>query len=67
MCVVGGELVRSLLECHLVVSVEPAVIPVLPGDGVPFLPHPGKQARLQLTPHRIEPKSGTVYLEYVPA
>jgi dihydrofolate reductase len=59
----GGELFRSLLELGLVDTVEPAIIPVLVGGGVPFLPNPAIQTRLALTGHRVFP-SGIVWLEY---
>lgn len=59
----GGELFRSLLERNLVDTVEPAIIPVLVGDGVPFLPSPAVLRRLKLTGHRVFP-SGIVWLEY---
>jgi dihydrofolate reductase len=60
----GGELFRTLLEAGLVDTVEPAVIPVLLGDGVPMLPSPAPRARLTLSNHRLYPKSGIVLLEY---
>jgi dihydrofolate reductase len=59
----GGELFRSLLDLDLVDTVEPAVIPVLVGGGVPFLPSPAVLKNLTLTNHRIYP-SGIVWLEY---
>lgn len=59
----GGELFRSLLELGFVDTVEPAIIPVLVGGGVPFLPSPAVQRRLALTGHRVYP-SGIVGLEY---
>ena len=34
----GGELFRTLLEAGLVDTVEPAVVPVLLGEGIPMLP-----------------------------
>jgi dihydrofolate reductase len=40
----GGELVRLLLEAGLVDTVEPAVVPVLLGGGVPMLPTPAAPA-----------------------
>jgi dihydrofolate reductase len=60
----GGELFRSLLELDCVDTVEPAIIPVILGGGVPMLPSPGVQRRLRLTGHRVYPKSGIVLLEY---
>ncbi len=62
----GGKLFHSLLELELVDSVEVSVIPVLLGGGLPLLPHPSKYGKLQLTNHRVYPKTGTVALEYVP-
>jgi dihydrofolate reductase len=59
----GGELFRSLLELDCVDTVEPAVIPVLLGGGLPLLPAPAVQRRLSLTGHRIY-KSGIARLEY---
>jgi len=59
----GGELFRSLLDLGYVDSVEPAVIPILLGGGVPMLPSPAIRKRLSLTGHRIYP-SGIALLEY---
>jgi dihydrofolate reductase len=59
----GGELFRSLLAEGCVDSVEPAVIPVLLGGGIPLLPSPAVQRSLELTGHRVF-KSGIVLLEY---
>lgn len=60
----GGELFRTLLEAGLVDTVEPAVVPVLLGDGIPMLPAPAARRTLSLTGHRLYPKSGIVALEY---
>jgi dihydrofolate reductase len=60
----GGELFRTLLAADLVDTVEPAVIPVLLGDGVPMLPSPGLRTSLLLTGHRLYPTSGIMLLEY---
>lgn len=60
----GGGLFRTLLEAGLVDTVEPAVVPVLLGEGIPMLPAPGLRTRLSLTGHRLYPKSGIVLLEY---
>jgi dihydrofolate reductase len=59
----GGELFRSFLTLGLVDTVEVAVIPVLLGQGLQFLPQPARQARLRLTNQRTYP-SGIVLLEY---
>ena len=60
----GGELFRSFLELGLVDTVEPAIIPVLLGGGIPLLPTPAVRTRLELTRQRVYPKSGIVLLEY---
>ncbi|HJU86934.1 MAG TPA: dihydrofolate reductase family protein [Gemmatimonadota bacterium] len=59
----GGQLFRSLLDLGLVDTVEPAIVPVLLGGGVPFLPTPALTRRLTLTAHKVFP-SGIVWLEY---
>jgi dihydrofolate reductase len=59
----GGVLFRSFLEAELVDTVEVAVIPVLLGGGIPLLAAPAKQAKLELTGHKVY-KSGIVVLEY---
>jgi dihydrofolate reductase len=59
----GGELFRLLLELGEVDSVEVSVIPVLLGEGVPFLPPCGKRTSLQLAAHRVYP-GGRVALTY---
>ncbi|HET6360631.1 MAG TPA: dihydrofolate reductase family protein [Gemmatimonadota bacterium] len=59
----GGELFRSLLDLNLVDTVEPAIVPVLVGGGVPFLPSPAVLKKLKLTDHRVFP-SGIVWLVY---
>ena len=60
----GGELFRTLLEAGLVDTVEPAVVPVLLGAGIPMLPSPASRTELSLSGHRLYPKSGIVLLEY---
>lgn len=60
----GGQLFRSLLAENLVDTVEPAIVPVLLGGGVAFLPDPAVRARLELTGHRVYERSGIVLLEY---
>jgi dihydrofolate reductase len=59
----GGLLFRSLRDAGVVDMVEVAVIPVLLGGGIPLLPPPAKQAKLQLTGHKVY-KTGIVLLEY---
>jgi dihydrofolate reductase len=60
----GGSLFRSLLDLGLVDSVEVAIIPVVLGAGVPFLPSPAKRTKLSLTSQRVYEKTGTVLLAY---
>ena len=60
----GGELFRTLLEAGVVDTVEPAVVPILLGGGIPMLPSPAARAQLTLTNHRLYPKSGIMLLEY---
>jgi dihydrofolate reductase len=59
----GGELFRSLLEAGLVDTVEPAVIPVLLGSGIPLLP-PGATTKLVLADQKTLPASGIIALAY---
>ena len=63
----GGGLFRTLLEGGVVDTVEPAVVPVLLGEGIPMLPAPQLRTKLTLTSHRLYPKSGIVLLEYTVA
>jgi dihydrofolate reductase len=60
----GGELFRSLLAAGLVDEVGVAVIPVLLGGGIPFLPSPAARATLTLRTQRLYEKSGIVSLLY---
>ena len=60
----GGVLFRTFLEAGMVDTVEPAVVPVLLGDGVPMLPPPYMQTTLSLTNHRLYRNSGIMLLEY---
>ena len=59
----GGELFAQLLDWGLADTVEPAIIPILLGGGIPFLPSPAARRRLKLARHRAYP-SGMVLLEY---
>ena len=60
----GGELFRTLWDLGEVDTVEPAIVPILLGDGVPFLPTPAQRRKLELRSHRLYKKSGIVLLEY---
>jgi dihydrofolate reductase len=59
----GGQLFRSLLDAGLVDTVEPAVIPVLLGAGIPLLP-PGGTTKLVLADQKTLPASGIIALAY---
>ena len=59
----GGSLFRSLLDARLVDTVEVAIMPVLLGEGIAFLPPPASQTKLKLTGHKVY-KTGIVSLEY---
>jgi dihydrofolate reductase len=60
----GGELFRSLLADGLVDGVGAAIVPVVIGGGVPFLPAPAKHTKLKLIKHKLYPKSGIMSVEY---
>lgn len=59
----GGVLFRSLLDARLVDTVEVAVVPILLGQGIPFLPPPSRTARLDHTRTETFP-SGIVSVAY---
>jgi dihydrofolate reductase len=59
----GGALFSRLLAWDLVDTVEPAIVPILLGGGVPFLASPSVRSRLTLMSHHVYP-SGLVLLEY---
>lgn len=52
-----------MLELGEVDGIDVAVMPVVLGGGVPFLPTPARGAKLTLVRHRIY-KSGIVALSY---
>jgi dihydrofolate reductase len=60
----GGALFQSLLQMGYVDSVETAIIPIVLGGGIPFLPPGGGRQALSLTAHRVYPATGTVSLDY---
>lgn len=60
----GGVLFRGLLELGLVDEVGVAVVPILLGSGLPFLPETTHRARLRLVSHHVYPKSGILALDY---
>jgi dihydrofolate reductase len=60
----GGTLLRSLLDAGIVETVEPAVVPVMLGEGVPFAAPSSNRVKLRLTGHRLYKQSGIMLLEY---
>ena len=59
----GGDLFSQLLSWNLVDTVEPAIIPILLGGGVPLLASHGVRRRLVFIGQRAYP-SGMVLLKY---
>lgn len=60
----GGEVFRTLLNAGYVDALEVAIIPVVLGGGIQFLPPPGTPTKLKLTQQRLYKKTGTLMLEY---
>jgi dihydrofolate reductase len=60
----GGQLFRSLLELGCVDTIEPAIIPIVLGNGIPMVPATEVRAKLELTGHRLYEKTGTFVMEY---
>lgn len=60
----GGELFRTLLDAGLVDTVEPAIIPVMLGGGIPLLPSTVNRTQLTLIRHHLYQQSGIMLLEY---
>ena len=60
----GGEFFRTMLASRLVDGIDVAVIPVVIGGGIPFLPAPADRAELRLVQHRVYSRSGIVSLGY---
>ena len=60
----GGKLFQTLLELDCVDTIEPAIMPVLLGAGIPMFPHANGRHPLTLTGRRVYEKSGIVLLEY---
>lgn len=59
----GGALFRSLLEVGLVDTVEVSFVPVLLGAGIPLLPPPTGETKLELLGHKMY-GTGIVSLQY---
>ncbi len=63
----GGVLFRSLLDLGLVDMVEVAIIPVLLGGGIPFLPERSQRTSLRLESSKLYKATGTMLLQYAVA
>jgi dihydrofolate reductase len=59
----GGNLFAQVLAWDLVDTVEPAILPVLLGGGVPLLPGTARPRRLELRSHQAYP-GGMILAEY---
>jgi dihydrofolate reductase len=59
----GGNLFAQMLARDIVDTVEPAIMPILLGGGVPLLPSPAVRRRLKLAGHQAYP-GGMILLEY---
>jgi dihydrofolate reductase len=59
----GGTLFRSLLEVGLVDTLEVSFVPVLLGDGIPLLPPPTGETKLELLGQKMY-GTGIVSLQY---
>jgi dihydrofolate reductase len=59
----GGTLFRSLLQAKLVDMVEVSIVPLLLGAGIPLLPPPAGEAKLDLIRHTAF-GTGIVSLQY---
>jgi dihydrofolate reductase len=60
----GGALFSQLLEWGLVDTVEPTIISILLGGGIPLLPSPAVRQRLTPERHQVYP-GGMVLMEYL--
>ena len=60
----GGSMFRTLVDAHLVDTVEVAIMPVLLSEGVPLLAPGAKITGLKLEKCETLPKSGIVMLSY---
>lgn len=60
----GGELFGTLLASGQVDSIEPAVIPILLGGGIPMVPPGAPRTSLRYVRHRLYEKSGIMLVHY---
>ena len=60
----GGVLFKSLLDMRLVDGIDVAIVPVLVGGGIPFLPSAERRWSLTLKKQRVYGTSGIIGLEY---
>ena len=60
----GGELFATLLATGQVDTVEPAIIPIVLGGGIPMVPPAAPRTSLRYTSHRLYPRSGIMAMSY---
>lgn len=60
----GGELFGTLLANGQVDTVEPAVVPIVLGGGIPMVPVGSPRTSLRFTGHRLYGSSGIMLLQY---
>jgi dihydrofolate reductase len=60
----GGSLFQTLFDLDQVDTIEPAIIPVVLGGGVPMYPAPLPRRSLRLTNQRTYQHTGIVLLEF---
>jgi dihydrofolate reductase len=60
----GGDLFRSLLARGHVDLVEVGLVPIVLGEGLPFLPSPASRAQLRLVASRLYSSTGIMILTY---
>jgi dihydrofolate reductase len=60
----GGQLFHSLMDLGYVDTIEPAIVPVVIGDGIPMFPRADMRHSLELTNYRLYEKTGIILLEY---
>jgi dihydrofolate reductase len=60
----GGQLFQSLIDLDCVDTIEPAIIPVVLGEGIRMFPRADMRHALTLKNYRLYEKTGTMFLEY---
>lgn len=60
----GGELFGTLLATRQVDTVEPAIVPIVLGGGIPMVPPGVPRTSLRYTGHQLYPRSGIMVVRY---